>query len=459
MCGIVGADRRTRHRAAAGRGPQAPRVPRLRFGRHGGGRRPTARWAGCAPSARCACSRRSSRRSRSPGGLGIAHTRWATHGAPSERNAHPHISRDGLAIVHNGIIENHEELRDELKAAGYQFDSETDTEVVAHRIHYHMAAARRPVQGRARHGRRARGRLRARRHQPAASPTASSSRAWAARSVVGLGEQENFVASDVAALLPVTRRFMFLEEGDVAEVTRAEVRIFDREGNRVERADARERAVGRCRREGPVPALHAQGNPRAAARRRRYAAGARRQRRACSRPRSGRPRPQVFGARRKRAHRRLRHELPRRHRRALLHRAVLPAAVPRRDRERIPLPQPGRAAEVAAGDHLAVGRDRRHAGGDAARQAARVSRDARHLQRARELAGARIGPGDADARRSRDRRRLDQGVHDPAGRARHARDRARPATTAPAPSSEREPRDAADRAARASSTGRSSSTA
>jgi glucosamine--fructose-6-phosphate aminotransferase (isomerizing) len=168
------------------------------------------------------------------GRLGIAHTRWATHGVPSERNAHPHLSRGGLAIVHNGIIENYEELRDELRRAGYQFESETDTEVVAHRIHYHLdrlgdlyKAVRATVaelEGA---------------YALAVISQSDPDRIIVARVgcpvVLGLGVDENFVASDVAALLPVTRRFMFLDEGDVAEVRRTGVRIIDREGNSADR--------------------------------------------------------------------------------------------------------------------------------------------------------------------------------------------------------------------------------
>ncbi len=168
------------------------------------------------------------------GKLGIAHTRWATHGVPSERNAHPHISKDGLAIVHNGIIENHDELRAELQRLGYSFTSETDTEVIAHRIHHHLGTL---------------GDL----FKAVRATVAELEGAYAlvvlseddpdrlilAREgcpvVIGLGVEENFVASDVSALLPVTRRFMFLEEGDVAEVRRQSVRVLDRDGNTVER--------------------------------------------------------------------------------------------------------------------------------------------------------------------------------------------------------------------------------
>jgi glucosamine--fructose-6-phosphate aminotransferase (isomerizing) len=168
------------------------------------------------------------------GNIGVAHTRWATHGVPSERNAHPHISRDGLALVHNGIIENHEELRQELKRIGYVFTSETDSEVVAHRIHFHLTklgnlfkAVRATVaelEGA---------------YALAVIDQQSPDRIIAARMgcpvVLGLGNNENYVASDVVALLPVTRRFMFLEEGDVAEVTRDGIRVIDAEGNFADR--------------------------------------------------------------------------------------------------------------------------------------------------------------------------------------------------------------------------------
>ena len=168
------------------------------------------------------------------GTLGIAHTRWATHGVPSERNAHPHISGDGLAIVHNGIIENHETLRAELEREGYAFSSETDTEVIAHRIHHYLKsggdlfmAVRSTV-----------AELRGA-YALAVVSERDPDRMILAREgcpvVIGLGVEENFVASDVAALLPVTRRFIFLEEGDVAEIRRTSVRVIDRKGNIVER--------------------------------------------------------------------------------------------------------------------------------------------------------------------------------------------------------------------------------
>src|SRR5579862_5971070 len=168
------------------------------------------------------------------GKIGIAHTRWATHGVPSERNAHPHISRDGLAIVHNGIIENHEALRADLERRGYRFVSETDTEVIAHRIHYHLQSVHdlfRAVRATVAELEGAYALLVVSEHEP--------ERLILAREgcpvVIGLGVDENFVASDVAALLPVTRRFIFLEEGDVAEIRRTSVQVVDRKGNRADR--------------------------------------------------------------------------------------------------------------------------------------------------------------------------------------------------------------------------------
>jgi glucosamine--fructose-6-phosphate aminotransferase (isomerizing) len=182
------------------------------------------------------------------GGTGISHTRWATHGVPNETNAHPHLSSNTIAIVHNGIIENYEELRDDLKSKGYEFTSDTDTETVAHRIHYNLQNADDFV-GAVRttvaelEGAYAIAVINA--DQPEQLVLARQG----APAVVGLGIDENFVASDVAALLPVTRNFQFLEEGDVALVERKQVTIWDERGNVVDRpvresaldADAAER--------------------------------------------------------------------------------------------------------------------------------------------------------------------------------------------------------------------------
>src|ERR1700723_1971003 len=169
------------------------------------------------------------------GHVGIAHTRWATHGIPTTHNAHPHLSRDGVAVVHNGIIENHEALRADLKGLGYTFTSETDTVVVAHRIHHHLrspadlfAAVRKTVVE-----------LRGAYALAVVSETDPECVVVAREGcpvVVGLGIGENFVASDVAALLPVTRRFMFLEEGDVGEIRRNSITVLDSGGARAERA-------------------------------------------------------------------------------------------------------------------------------------------------------------------------------------------------------------------------------
>ncbi|KKO45911.1 glucosamine--fructose-6-phosphate aminotransferase [Arsukibacterium ikkense] len=167
------------------------------------------------------------------GGTGIAHTRWATHGEPSERNAHPHLSSN-IIVVHNGIIENHSPLRDALKAKGYVFSSDTDTEVIAHLVEEELKSAGSllsAVQTSVKQLHGAYGTVLLDKTDP--------SRVVVARSgsplVIGLGIGENFIASDQLALLPVTRRFIFLEEGDVAEITRHSVSIFDSNGHAVER--------------------------------------------------------------------------------------------------------------------------------------------------------------------------------------------------------------------------------
>jgi glucosamine--fructose-6-phosphate aminotransferase (isomerizing) len=169
------------------------------------------------------------------GQLGIAHTRWATHGKPSEKNAHPHICKKGVAVVHNGIIENHEALKQRQLEQGYEFTSETDTEVVVHEIYNHQAAGKDLLQA----TRDATIELEGA-YALGVVSNSEPHRLIAARRgsplVIGLGIGENFIASDVAALLPVTRRFIFLEDGDIAEITRESVIIYDESGNETERA-------------------------------------------------------------------------------------------------------------------------------------------------------------------------------------------------------------------------------
>ena len=167
------------------------------------------------------------------GGTGIAHTRWATHGEPSEANAHPHRSGK-IAVVHNGIIENYEELRAELQTRGYVFQSQTDTEVIAHLVEWEFRTSNsllEAVQKTVKQLRGAYGTVVLNEEEPEHLIVARSGSPL----VIGYGIGENFLASDPLALLSVTRRFAYLEEGDVAEITRTSVDIYDRNGNKVER--------------------------------------------------------------------------------------------------------------------------------------------------------------------------------------------------------------------------------
>jgi glucosamine--fructose-6-phosphate aminotransferase (isomerizing) len=168
------------------------------------------------------------------GTLGIAHTRWATHGKPAERNAHPHMSGVRVAVVHNGIIENHNRLRDQLLEAGFSFSSETDTEVVAHLLAHKLEAGLTLLQA----VQDVRKEITGAYALAAASPESLDSIIVTREGsplVIGVGDGENFIASDVAALLQVTQRFIFLEEGDIAEIHRDGITIYDAHGNQVQR--------------------------------------------------------------------------------------------------------------------------------------------------------------------------------------------------------------------------------
>ena len=168
------------------------------------------------------------------GDVGISHTRWATHGEPAERNAHPHLSNNRVAVVHNGIIENHEELRETLKTQGYKFDSETDTEVVVHLIESNLAEGVTLLEA---------VKLSITKLKGAFSLGVISSddtdvlicARQGSPLAIGLGIGENFIGSDIQALLPVTSRFIYLENGDVATIERHQVTIEDEQGKTVER--------------------------------------------------------------------------------------------------------------------------------------------------------------------------------------------------------------------------------
>jgi len=165
--------------------------------------------------------------------LGIGHTRWATHGGVTEANAHPHISH-GVALVHNGIIENHEAQREKLAALGYRFESQTDTEVIAHLIHHHLAAGSDLLIALQKTVKELTGA-----YALAVVSRAEPERLVCARMgcplLVGLGEGENFVASDVSAIIQATRQVIFLEEGDTVDISRTSVAIYDADDARVER--------------------------------------------------------------------------------------------------------------------------------------------------------------------------------------------------------------------------------
>ncbi|MEI8054444.1 MAG: glutamine--fructose-6-phosphate transaminase (isomerizing) [bacterium] len=160
------------------------------------------------------------------GHIGIAHTRWATHGAPTECNAHPHVSNNSIALIHNGIIENHEELRTELVKTGFKFKSDTDTEVIAHLIYKHLQQKNTLLDAVHKAVKKLEGA-----YALAIISPSEPSKIIAVRSgspvVIGLGIEENFVASDALALLPVTNNFVYLEEGDIAVIERSSVHLYD----------------------------------------------------------------------------------------------------------------------------------------------------------------------------------------------------------------------------------------
>lgn len=286
------------------------------------------------------------------GRLGIAHTRWATHGAPTEGNAHPHFSSDELAVVHNGIIENHEPLRERLKGLGYVFTSQTDTEVIVHLLHHKLQSigdltlalkdAVKELHGA---------------YGLAVISAAQPDRIVAARSgsplVIGLGLGENFLASDQLALRQVTDRFIYLEEGDIAEIRRDSVRLWDVQGNDVQRETVQYHEGAEAADKGEyrhfmLKEIHEQ--PSVVQRTLEGRLGQNQVMVESFGPQAAEPVRQGP----QRADRRLRHQLPRRHGRPLLAGKPDRDSLPGGGRQRVPLPQGRGAAGLPVRHHLPV---------------------------------------------------------------------------------------------------------
>ncbi|MCK5918481.1 MAG: glutamine--fructose-6-phosphate transaminase (isomerizing) [Cocleimonas sp.] len=168
------------------------------------------------------------------GTIGISHTRWATHGEPAEHNAHPHMSNNRVAVVHNGIVENYEALREQLIAKGYEFKSETDTEVIAHLIDENLELEASLFDAVKITIKQLRGAYALGVISPLEPDTLIAVREGSPL-IIGVGLGEHFIGSDVQAMLPVSNRFIYLENGDLVKLSRYKIEIFDKEGNAVER--------------------------------------------------------------------------------------------------------------------------------------------------------------------------------------------------------------------------------
>ena len=365
------------------------------------------------------------------GTVGVGHTRWATHGRPSEINAHPH-KIGPVAVVHNGIIENHMELRARLEATGRKFSSETDTEIAAHLIDEALIAGAPTLVAAVRKALQQVSGAYALAVVSETHPNQIVGAKMASPLVVGIGKGETFLASDVPAFLEHTRDVIFLDEGDIVEITERRDQAVE-PGRHPGQAPHQDHHLGRgAGREGRLPALHAQGDPRAAARHRRHAARPPAYRSGRRRPRGVRGRRQVAAPGRAA---RLRHLVPRRSGRQVPDRVGGPHPVRGRSGERVPLSRSRRRPRRHDRRDLAERRDRRHPGRREGGARPRLPR-ARDLQRGRFGDPALVPRLALHARRPRDRRGVDQVLHRPARGAgpggdpprtpnRHARPRSR----------------------------------